>query len=143
MIIYTYLNLRVNIEQLNLEENDNSTTKESAQFSLLQDFWVKVLNEEISIITYGVLIITVVILLTLQSLLFFRYCIQASIRLHNDMFSTVVNATMRFYNINPSGRILNRFAQDVNQVDEYLPTVLSQCLQVGYYLSLNWTPFFL
>lgn len=47
------------------------------------------------------------------------------------MFNKIVYATMRFFNVNPSGRILNRFSNDMNQVDEALPASMMDTLQNG------------
>lgn len=38
---------------------------------------------------------------------------------------------MRFFNVNSSGRILNRFSKDLGAVDELLPVALIDCLQIG------------
>ena len=32
-----------------------------------------------------------------------------------------IKAPIRFYDVNPAGRILNRFSQDMQQMDELLP----------------------
>lgn len=37
---------------------------------------------------------------------------------------------MRFYNSNPSGRILNRFSKDMGNIDEYIPSVLIDVIEV-------------
>ena len=37
---------------------------------------------------------------------------------------------MRFFDINPSGRILNRFSKDVGSVDEFLPKTLLDASQI-------------
>lgn len=37
---------------------------------------------------------------------------------------------MRFFDTNPSGRILNRFSKDIGAVDEILPKALLQTLQI-------------
>lgn len=41
---------------------------------------------------------------------------------------------MYFFNTNPSGRILNRFSKDMGQIDEILPAVMIDVLQI--FLSL-------
>lgn len=41
---------------------------------------------------------------------------------------------MRFYNNNPSGRILNRFSKDLGYIDEYIPPVLFDVIEVGLML---------
>lgn len=73
---------------------------------------------------------TVIITLT-RSFTFFTICMRASIRLHDKMFSSITHATMRFFNLNPSGRILNRFSKDMGAIDELLPSALMDCLQIG------------
>lgn len=37
---------------------------------------------------------------------------------------------MNFFNTNPSGRILNRFSKDLGQVDEILPSVMMDVMQI-------------
>jgi ATP-binding cassette subfamily C (CFTR/MRP) protein 4 len=58
-------------------------------------------------------------------------CMRASRKLHDNMFNSISRATMRFFNINSSGRILNRFSKDMGAVDELLPIALIDCLQIG------------
>ncbi|CAK1599824.1 unnamed protein product [Parnassius mnemosyne] len=71
------------------------------------------------------------ILLTIErSLLFLWICMRSSIKLHNLMFSNILSATMRFFDTNPSGRILNRFSKDMGIVDEILPRMFLDSLQV-------------
>lgn len=59
---------------------------------------------------------------------------RASRRLHDAMFNGITRATMYFFNTNPSGRILNRFAKDMGLIDEYLPGVTVDVIQI--FLSL-------
>lgn len=50
------------------------------------------------------------------------------------MYQGVTRASMYFFNTNPSGRILNRFSKDLGQVDEILPSVTIDVIQI--FLSL-------
>jgi ATP-binding cassette, subfamily C (CFTR/MRP), member 4 len=59
---------------------------------------------------------------------------RASKNLHNKMFVGVTHATMYFFNTNPSGRILNRFSKDMGQIDEILPSIMIDVIQI--FLSL-------
>lgn len=67
----------------------------------------------------------------IRSFAFFATCMRASMRLHDNMFRSISHATMRFFNTNTSGRVLNRFSKDIGAVDEMLPTALIDCLQIG------------
>lgn len=55
---------------------------------------------------------------------------KASVRLHNKMFIGITKATLYFFNTNPSGRILNRFSKDMGQVDEILPAIFLDMIQI-------------
>ncbi|KRT86062.1 ABC transporter ATP-binding protein, partial [Oryctes borbonicus] len=78
----------------------------------------------------GLTIFTVFVFLA-RSFSFFIYCMRSSINLHNRMFSKIVTAPMNFFNFNSSGRILNRFSKDMGSIDEYLPVVLLDTIQIG------------
>ncbi|KAJ8979911.1 hypothetical protein NQ317_005347 [Molorchus minor] len=56
-----------------------------------------------------------------RSMLFYKLAMLSSQKLHDNMFKGVIGATMRFFDTNPSGRILNRFSKDIGSVDELLP----------------------
>lgn len=68
--------------------------------------------------------------LYLRSLGFYSMCVKASQNLHDMMFKGIVSSTMRFFDTNPSGRILNRFSKDMGAVDEYLPKALLDATQI-------------
>ncbi|XP_036143719.1 multidrug resistance-associated protein 4 isoform X2 [Monomorium pharaonis] len=64
-----------------------------------------------------------------SNFLYTKICMNSSCNLHNTMFSNLLQAPMSFFNINPSGRILNRFSNDVGTMDEMLPRVMLEALQ--------------
>merc|ERR1719376_296561 len=51
----------------------------------------------------------------------FCYCVRAGIRLHDRMFKSILHTTVRFFDVNPVGRILNRFSKDLGLIDELMP----------------------
>jgi ABC-type multidrug transport system fused ATPase/permease subunit len=85
-----------------------------------------------SIIIYGCLIIACMIITILRSIMFIKTCMTASINLHNAMFSSILRGAMRFFDTNPSGRILNRFSKDIGSIDEILPRSMLEAMQVRY-----------
>lgn len=66
-----------------------------------------------------------------RSIKFFNVTLHASGTLHNKMLSNIIHCGMKFFNENPSGRILNRFSKDVSVADEILPTAVMDSLQVN------------
>ncbi|KAM9766341.1 ATP-binding cassette sub-family C member 4-like isoform 2-T2 [Menidia menidia] len=57
----------------------------------------------------------------IRSLAIFRGLVKSAQTLHNDMFSAVLRTHVRFFDVNPIGRILNRFSKDIGQMDSMLP----------------------
>ncbi|XP_060535204.1 probable multidrug resistance-associated protein lethal(2)03659 isoform X2 [Cylas formicarius] len=71
----------------------------------------------------------------LKSIYFMVFFTLASTNLHNFIFSKIIRAKMRFYNTNSSGRILNRFSKDMGNIDEYIPSVLVDVIEVALLLA--------
>lgn len=80
---------------------------------------------------YTGIIVALVSITLIRSFLFFNLAMRASTHLHNRMFSSITRAPMRFFHLNPSGRILNRFSKDMGAVDEVLPAAMLDVLQIG------------
>lgn len=96
------------------------------------------LNRKLAITVYSTLIAVVIVFSLARSFIFFLFCMRASIRLHDNMYKSVSNAKMSFFNANSSGRILNRFSKDLGAVDEILPSCMIDSYQVIFsnFLSL-------
>uniref|UniRef100_A0A0U9HSH2 Putative ABCC protein n=1 Tax=Chrysomela populi TaxID=154003 RepID=A0A0U9HSH2_CHRPP len=84
---------------------------------------------------YTIFIVGSVILTTARSLLYYKVCMTASKVLHNKMFTSILEAPMRFFDTNPSGRILNRFSKDMGAVDELLPRAALDAIQIFLVMS--------
>ncbi|CAG4922635.1 unnamed protein product [Colias eurytheme] len=82
------------------------------------------------IYVWAAAIVGCILFTTGRSLVFLFVCMRSSIRLHNRMFSNILAATMRFFDTNPSGRILNRFSKDMGVVDETMPKMFLDSIQV-------------
>lgn len=46
------------------------------------------------------------------------------------MFYSIVHTQMRFFDLNPSGRILNRFSKDMGAIDELMPRIMLDGMQI-------------
>ncbi|KAJ7353988.1 hypothetical protein OS493_030837 [Desmophyllum pertusum] len=64
-----------------------------------------------------------------RSFLSFQGLINCSSNLHMAMLTSLLKAPVRFFDVNPAGRILNRFAKDVGCMDEVLPYTLVEAVQ--------------
>lgn len=88
------------------------------------------LDRNISIYIYSGLIVGTIIITIIRSFAFFKVAMTASKTLHSKMFSALLEAPMRFFDINPSGRVLNRFSRDMGVIDEVLPRMLLEAIQI-------------
>ncbi|KAH8318690.1 hypothetical protein KR074_001766, partial [Drosophila pseudoananassae] len=79
--------------------------------------------------------IAVVVFTIVRTMLFYHMAMRSSKQLHNAMYRGITRAAMYFFNTNPSGRILNRFSKDLGQIDELLPSVMLDVVQVFLTLS--------
>ncbi|KAH8395710.1 hypothetical protein KR222_010260, partial [Zaprionus bogoriensis] len=92
-------------------------------------------SSELDIYYFSAINLALVVFAMLRTLLFFNVTMYSSTELHNSMFRGITRAAMHFFNVNPSGRILNRFAMDMGQVDEILPAVMLDCIQITLTLT--------
>ncbi|XP_068140076.1 probable multidrug resistance-associated protein lethal(2)03659 [Drosophila tropicalis] len=95
-------------------------------------YWVKnsSLTTSWDIYYFSAINISLVICALVRFLLFFSMTMHSSTNLHNSMFHSVSRSALYFFHTNPSGRILNRFAMDLGQVDEVLPVVMLDCINI-------------
>lgn len=81
--------------------------------------------------TYAIIMVVGTCVYLYRSFSFFRLCLRVSINMHDKLFRGITRARMIFFNNNPSGRILNRFARDISNVDSLLPVVLIDVIDVS------------
>lgn len=84
------------------------------------------------VLTYVLSMSIVLISALTRSFSFFQMCIMSSRNLHDRMFRAITRSYMSFFNANPSGRILNRFAKDIDTVDTMLPLCLFEGIVVSF-----------
>uniref|UniRef100_A0A3P9B283 Multidrug resistance-associated protein 4 n=1 Tax=Maylandia zebra TaxID=106582 RepID=A0A3P9B283_9CICH len=65
-----------------------------------------------------------------RSLIFFNVLVSSAQTLHNNMFNAILRTPIRFFDINPIGRILNRFSKDIGYLDSLLPWTFVDFIQV-------------
>ena len=58
-------------------------------------------------------------------ILLFRSTLKASLSLHKNLLFNIMRLPMNFFDTNPIGRILNRFARDIQVMDTCVPWTIS------------------
>ncbi|XP_033333867.2 putative multidrug resistance-associated protein lethal(2)03659 [Megalopta genalis] len=83
--------------------------------------WHGPLTRNSIIYIYSGLTVAAVFVYVMQTFLYYEVCMGSSRNLHARMFRSIVRTAMYFYNVNPAGRILNRFSKDIGMIDKHLP----------------------
>uniref|UniRef100_H2ZGG5 Uncharacterized protein n=1 Tax=Ciona savignyi TaxID=51511 RepID=H2ZGG5_CIOSA len=78
-------------------------------------------NFGLYLIIYGVVALAMAVISVLRGFSYVSMTIQGSGVLHSQLFKKTLYATMTFYDVTPSGRILNRFQKDMDELDTVLP----------------------
>uniref|UniRef100_A0A1I7VPR0 Multidrug resistance-associated protein lethal(2)03659 n=1 Tax=Loa loa TaxID=7209 RepID=A0A1I7VPR0_LOALO len=92
---------------------------------------------------YGFSVIILFVSGLLKALIFVHVSLNAASQLHNRMFDSVIRGTVRFFDTTPSGRILNRFSKDMDEIDVKLPFTAEVFFQnsltcMGYLIMIAW-----
>ncbi|KAF7996675.1 hypothetical protein HCN44_002321 [Aphidius gifuensis] len=81
------------------------------------------------ILILTIIIVLIIFITNIQIFTFISVCMRSSRNLHDKIFNSITHATMRFFNTNPSGRILNRFSKDLGTIDDLLPLTMLDCIR--------------
>ncbi|KAJ8923375.1 hypothetical protein NQ315_001933 [Exocentrus adspersus] len=129
-----------NINYLN-NENTTFTTEpplnESGLIEATMDFNLTSLeNLEASssrtLNIYSMMIFSFIVLELIKNYLLLNFSRKASVKLHRSMIDTIIFSVMSFFDNYFIGNILNRFAQDLNIIDEHLPHVLNAMVDIMF-----------
>ncbi|KAK9542217.1 hypothetical protein VZT92_000096 [Zoarces viviparus] len=78
---------------------------------------------------YGLLVVVMVTLAVIKCFFYTRVTLNAATKLHDTMFKKIFSSPMSFFDTTPTGRILNRFSKDQEEVDAVLPLIIDPFLQ--------------
>ncbi|XP_031835583.1 ATP-binding cassette sub-family C member 4-like isoform X1 [Nomia melanderi] len=81
---------------------------------------------------YTFCVVVSIVFIVVRNFFLMSVCVNASKNIYNIMFWNMLRTTMSFFHRNSAGRILNRFSKDVSTMDELLPAVLLEALQVFF-----------
>lgn len=80
---------------------------------------------------YTITMISSTLLELVKQFLILKFAVRASRTVHSKMVKSIVSTLMSFFDNCFIGNILNRFAQDLNVIDERLPMALGALLGVS------------
>ncbi|XP_021111972.1 multidrug resistance-associated protein 5 isoform X4 [Heterocephalus glaber] len=70
---------------------------------------------------YTLSMAVMLLLKAIRGVVFVKGTLRASSRLHDELFRRILRSPMKFFDTTPTGRILNRFSKDLDEVDVRLP----------------------
>ncbi|XP_068612667.1 LOW QUALITY PROTEIN: ATP-binding cassette sub-family C member 4-like, partial [Brachionichthys hirsutus] len=79
---------------------------------------------------YGGLTAAVVVFGFIRNLFLFHVLVRSAQSLHDRMFDSILRTPVRFFDVNPIGRVLNRFSKDMGQLDSGMPWTTVDFCQV-------------
>jgi len=101
----------------------------------VQEWWLGKWSEgsydltyEEFIASYGAMAFFTVLLFALRSCMWAIFFVTAATSMHEKMLCRILWCPMSFFDTTPIGRILNRFAQDMGDIDQALPVSFEQSL---------------
>ncbi|XP_067619706.1 probable multidrug resistance-associated protein lethal(2)03659 [Eurosta solidaginis] len=92
-------------------------------------------HREELVMIYAIILGSTMIVYILRTFGFFTMCLRISLKLHDRLFRGITRTSMYFFNVNSSGRILNRFAKDIRTVDTDVPHTLLDCIAFAIDIS--------
>ncbi|XP_074522327.1 ATP-binding cassette sub-family C member 12-like [Halichoeres trimaculatus] len=78
---------------------------------------------------YGLTVVIMVLLALTKCFFYTRATMGAACKLHDTMFNKIIASPMSFFDTTPTGRIINRFSKDQEEVDTVLPLHMDPFLQ--------------
>lgn len=119
-----FLSRWVNWEE---SQTSNSTLVQTSDETQRKDY----------MIAYAVALTVALVIIVVKHFGFVGICLKISYRLHDALYKGISHATMHFFNVNSSGRILNRFAKDINIIDMDIPETMKSVITVSFYFLFN------
>ncbi|KAJ7994532.1 hypothetical protein DPEC_G00250450 [Dallia pectoralis] len=87
-------------------------------------------------LVYALGIVAMLAFSVIKGYSFTKVTLHASSKLHDTMFRNILSSPMSFFDTTPTGRLVNRFSKDQDEVDTMLPfnmeNFLQFCLMVTY-----------
>lgn len=80
-------------------------------------------------VIYAATVVVIVVLSIVKSIIYTYFTLKASCKFHDMLFKKIIDSPMSFFDTTPTGRLLNRFSKDQDEVETVLPLVMDSFLQ--------------
>lgn len=87
-------------------------------------------SDSMNQIIYSIIIILLFIITFIRTTSYFVICMKASVNLHNSIFRSLIQAPIVFFDKTPVGIIMNRVSRDLSIIDDLLPPVGFEALEI-------------
>ncbi|KAL9954317.1 hypothetical protein ACROYT_G041838 [Oculina patagonica] len=87
-------------------------------------------HQTVDLYIYGSMVGGAFLLSIARTVAFANALLNSSQHLHNSMMSAVLKAPVLFFDTNPVGRIINRFSRDIGIMDELMPDVFLEAVEI-------------
>ncbi|XP_070538168.1 ATP-binding cassette sub-family C member 5-like [Ptychodera flava] len=128
VLIQTFVNTWLSIWLDNENQNKTYIDEETGE-----EWWCDnvACQESVNfyVIVYNAALVVLVIIALLKSLAYVTFTLRASTNMHNEVFTKVFRSPMKFFDTTPSGRIINRFSKDLDEVDVRVSFMLESMIQ--------------
>ncbi|XP_063223820.1 ATP-binding cassette sub-family C member 4-like isoform X2 [Bacillus rossius redtenbacheri] len=107
------------VHNVNTSNSEHDLTIHNPESSAVSDEWTS--SSVFCAIVYSAVIFALIVLSVYRIILFYTICEACHNNIHSDVIKSIVRTYAKFFDINPSGRILNRLSSDVSVMDESVP----------------------
>ncbi|XP_035692368.1 multidrug resistance-associated protein 5-like isoform X1 [Branchiostoma floridae] len=76
------------------------------------------------ILIYGMTVVAMLVIAVIKGYCYVKVTLGASSSMHDSVFASIFRCPMKFFDVTPTGRILNRFSRDLDEIDVRLPLTM-------------------
>ncbi|XP_066266620.1 ATP-binding cassette sub-family C member 5-like [Branchiostoma lanceolatum] len=76
------------------------------------------------ILIYGMSVVGLIVTAVIKGFFYVKVTLGASSSMHDSVFASIFRCPMKFFDVTPTGRILNRFSRDLDEIDVRLPLTM-------------------
>jgi len=119
------------------QHHTNTTVNIKLQSSLFTKFSAAINSEmKFFFIVYGLLCVANSVLTLLRGFIYVISCTKASRSIHDNLIKNLFEARVKFFDLTPQGRIINRVSSDMYSVDDDLPFIIN-LFSFGFFQTLG------